>query len=189
LFRRFSRLRIARPRAPALTAPAAPRAAAAKPSTAREASMCEANAQRHAGHSREASTTFSEACTAFLRIMSRIDANASEHFRRAALRSGSQFIAMPARYEFAGPLTLISARRTLRCRCNGLRRLPMRCRKFSPGEVRPFASSLRAIHSFTASEPCSVPMSGRKFYIAASVIFQIHMSGANIIATDRRPLA
>jgi hypothetical protein len=32
-------------------------------------------------------------------------------------------------------------------------------------------------------------MSGRKFYIAASVILQIHMSGANIIATDRRPLA
>jgi hypothetical protein len=33
--------------------------------------------------------------------MSRIGANAFEHFRRAALRSGSQFIAMPARYEFA----------------------------------------------------------------------------------------
>jgi hypothetical protein len=33
--------------------------------------------------------------------MSRIGANAYEHFRRAALRSGSQFIAMPARYEFA----------------------------------------------------------------------------------------
>jgi hypothetical protein len=39
------------------------------------------------GHSREASTAFSEACTAFLRIMSRIGANAFEHFRRAALRS------------------------------------------------------------------------------------------------------
>lgn len=39
------------------------------------------------GHSREASTTFSEACTAFLRIMSRIGANAFEHFRHAALRS------------------------------------------------------------------------------------------------------
>src|ERR1700730_2768404 len=46
-----------------------------------------ANAQRHAGHSREASTAFSEACTAFLRIKSRIGANAFEHFRRAALRS------------------------------------------------------------------------------------------------------
>ena len=43
--------------------------------------------ERHVGHSREASTTFSEACTAFLRIMSRIGANAFEHFRRAALRS------------------------------------------------------------------------------------------------------
>jgi hypothetical protein len=49
---------------------------------------------------------FSEACTAFLRIMSRIGANAFEHFRRAALRSGSQFIAMPPRYELADPLTL-----------------------------------------------------------------------------------
>ena len=39
----------------------------------------------HAGHSREASTAFSEACTA--RITSRIGANAFEHFRRAALRS------------------------------------------------------------------------------------------------------
>jgi hypothetical protein len=38
--------------------------------------------------------------------MSRIGANAFEHFRRAALRSGSQFIAMPAQYEFADPLTL-----------------------------------------------------------------------------------
>jgi hypothetical protein len=46
-----------------------------------------AKAQRHAGHSREASTDFSEACTAYLRIMSRIGANAFEHFRRAALRS------------------------------------------------------------------------------------------------------
>ena len=46
-----------------------------------------AKAQRHAGHSREASTAFSEACAAFLRIMSRIGANAFEHFRRAALRS------------------------------------------------------------------------------------------------------
>jgi hypothetical protein len=68
------------------------------------------------GHSREASTT------AFLRIMSRIGANVFEHFRRAALRSGFQFIAMPARYEFADPLTLISARRTLTCRRNGLSR-------------------------------------------------------------------
>jgi hypothetical protein len=39
------------------------------------------------GHSREASPAFSEACTAYLRIMSRIGANAFEHFRRAALRS------------------------------------------------------------------------------------------------------
>ena len=38
------------------------------------------------------------------------------------LALGSQFIAMPARYEFADPLTLISARRTLRCRRNGLSR-------------------------------------------------------------------
>jgi hypothetical protein len=35
-----------------------------------------AKADRHAGHSREASTAFSEACTAYLRIMSRIGANA-----------------------------------------------------------------------------------------------------------------
>jgi hypothetical protein len=40
----------------------------------------------------------------------------------ALLSLGSQFIAMPARYEFADPLTLISARRTLRCRRNGLSR-------------------------------------------------------------------
>jgi hypothetical protein len=33
--------------------------------------------------------------------MSRIGANAFEHFRRAAFRLGSQFIAMQARYEFA----------------------------------------------------------------------------------------
>jgi len=46
-----------------------------------------AKAERHPGHSREASTAFSEACTAYLRIMSRIGANAFEHFRRAALRS------------------------------------------------------------------------------------------------------
>jgi hypothetical protein len=32
-----------------------------------------AKAQRHAGHSREASTAFTEACTAYLRIMSRIE--------------------------------------------------------------------------------------------------------------------
>ena len=41
----------------------------------------------HAGHSREASGTFSEACTAYLRILSRIGAIAFGHFRRAALRS------------------------------------------------------------------------------------------------------
>ena len=41
----------------------------------------------HAGHSREASGTFSEACTAYLRILSRIGASAFGHLRRAALRS------------------------------------------------------------------------------------------------------
>jgi len=46
-----------------------------------------AKAECHAGHSREASTAFSEACTTYLLIMSRIGANAFEHFRRAALRS------------------------------------------------------------------------------------------------------
>jgi hypothetical protein len=40
----------------------------------------------HAGHSREASGAFS-ACTAYLRILSRIGANAFERFCRAALRS------------------------------------------------------------------------------------------------------
>jgi hypothetical protein len=49
-----------------------------------------AKAQRYAGRSREASTAFSEACTVFLRIMSRIGANAFEHFRRAGLALGSQ---------------------------------------------------------------------------------------------------
>jgi hypothetical protein len=58
-----------------------------------------AKAECHAGHSREASTAFSEACTAFLRIMSRIGANAFEHFRRAALRSAPS--SSRARYEFA----------------------------------------------------------------------------------------
>src|ERR1700730_16300127 len=80
-----------------------------------------AKAECHAGHSREASTAFSEACTAYLRIMSSI----GERFRTSpprCLALGSQFIAMPARYEFADPLTLISARRTLRCRRNGLSR-------------------------------------------------------------------
>ena len=46
-----------------------------------------AKAECHAGHFREASTAFSEACTTYLLIMSRIGANAFEHFRRAALRS------------------------------------------------------------------------------------------------------
>jgi hypothetical protein len=67
-------------------------------------------AECHAGHSREASTAFSEACTAFLRIMSRIGANAFEHFRRAALRSA------PSSSRCQRP-----ARRTLRCRRNGLK--------------------------------------------------------------------
>jgi hypothetical protein len=46
----------------------------------------------HAGHSREASTAFSEACTAYLRIMSRIGSNAFEHFRPAALRSAPSLL-------------------------------------------------------------------------------------------------
>jgi hypothetical protein len=83
----------------------APRAGTARPAQRAELQGEIAKAPRHAGHSREASTAFSEACTAYLRIMSRIGANAFEHFRRAALRS-AQFIAMPARYEFADPLTL-----------------------------------------------------------------------------------
>ena len=37
--------------------------------------------------SREASSAFSEACTAYLRILSRIGASAFGHLRRAALRS------------------------------------------------------------------------------------------------------
>jgi hypothetical protein len=64
-----------------------------------------AKAQRYAGHSREASTAFSEACTAFLRIMSRIGANAFGHFRRAALRSAPSS-SRCQRYEFADLLTL-----------------------------------------------------------------------------------
>jgi hypothetical protein len=55
-----------------------------------------AKAECHAGHSREASTAFSEACAAFLRIMSRIVA-AFEAFPPRCLALGSQFIAMPAR--------------------------------------------------------------------------------------------
>src|SRR5580704_13455578 len=43
-------------------------------------------------------------------------------FPPRCLALGFQFIAMPARYEFADPLTLISARRTLTCRRNGLSR-------------------------------------------------------------------
>jgi hypothetical protein len=42
------------------------------------------------GHTREASTAFTEACTAYLRIMSRIGANAFEHFRCTALRSAPE---------------------------------------------------------------------------------------------------
>ena len=42
------------------------------------------------GHSREASGTFSEACTAYLRILSRIGAIAFGHLRRAALRSAPE---------------------------------------------------------------------------------------------------
>jgi hypothetical protein len=44
-----------------------------------------------------------------------------EHFRRAALRSAPSS-SRCQRDEFADPLTLISARRTLRCRRNGLSR-------------------------------------------------------------------
>src|SRR5580704_10083480 len=43
-------------------------------------------------------------------------------FPPRCLALGFQFIAMRARYEFADPLTLISARRTLTCRRNGLSR-------------------------------------------------------------------
>jgi hypothetical protein len=48
------------------------------------------------------SSPFSEACTAFLRIMPRIVAL----FPPRCHALGSQFIATPARYEFADPLTL-----------------------------------------------------------------------------------
>jgi hypothetical protein len=77
-----------------------------------------ANAQRYAGHSREASTAFSEACTAFLRI----SANAFEHFRRAALRSAPSSSRCQRDMSLRIRSHCISARRTLRCRCNGLSR-------------------------------------------------------------------
>ena len=64
----------------------------ARPSTSArsfQGEIADANAGElgHAGHSREASGTFSEACTAYLRILSRIGAIAFGHLRRAALRS------------------------------------------------------------------------------------------------------
>jgi hypothetical protein len=61
----------------------------------------------HAGHSREASTAFSEAC----RVLADIVENRCYRFR-----------AFPPRCLALDPLTLISARRTLRCRRNGLSR-------------------------------------------------------------------
>src|SRR6202011_5440484 len=65
----------------------APSAAAAKPGKRARLQGEIAKAQRCAGHSREASTAFSEARTAYSRIMSRIGANAFKLFRRAALHS------------------------------------------------------------------------------------------------------
>jgi len=82
-----------------------------------------ANAQRHAAHSREASTAFSEACTAYLRILSRIGANVFEHFRRAALRSAPSSSRCQRDMSLRICSHRISARRTLRCRRNG----PSRC--------------------------------------------------------------
>jgi hypothetical protein len=63
---------------------------------------------------------FSEACTVFLRIMSRIGADAFEHFRRAALRSAPVHRDASAT-GVCGRSYCISAR-TLRCRRNGLSR-------------------------------------------------------------------
>ena len=76
----------------------------------------------HAGHSREASTAFSEACTAFLRIMSRIGDKRFEHFRHAALRSAPSSSRCQRDMSLRIRSHCISARRTLRCRRNGLSR-------------------------------------------------------------------
>ena len=81
-----------------------------------------AKAECHAGHSREASTAFSEACTAFLRIMSRIGADAFEHFRSAVLRSAPSSPRCQRDMSLRIRSHCISARRTLRCRRNGLSR-------------------------------------------------------------------
>jgi hypothetical protein len=69
----------------------------------------------------EASAAFSEACTASLRIMSRIVAT-FVHFHRAALRSAPSSSRRQRDMSLRISLTLISARRMLRCRRNGLSR-------------------------------------------------------------------
>jgi len=53
----------------------------------RACALSRRKAQHSARSLASTDTAFSEACTAFFRIMSRIGANAFEHFRRAALRS------------------------------------------------------------------------------------------------------
>jgi len=98
----------------------AQRAAGARPAQRAKLPDAIAKAERHAGHSREASTAFSEACTAFLRIMSRIGANAFEHFRRAALRSAPSSSRCQRDMCLRIRSQCISARRALRCRRNGL---------------------------------------------------------------------
>jgi hypothetical protein len=99
-----------------------------------------AKAQRYAGHSREASTAFSEACTAFLRIMSRIGANAFEHFRRAALRSAPSSSRCQRDMSLRIRSHCISARRTpgaaamafAACRCDARNSRPARFARLRP---------------------------------------------------------
>jgi hypothetical protein len=57
-----------------------------------------------------------------LRIISRIGANAFEHFRRAALRSAPSSSRCQRDMSLRIRSHCISARRTLRCRRNGLSR-------------------------------------------------------------------
>ena len=67
-------------------------------------------------------TAFSERAPRSMRIMSRIGANAFKHFRRAALRSAPSSSRCQRDMSLRIRSHCISARRTLRCRRNGLSR-------------------------------------------------------------------
>jgi precorrin-6B methylase 1 len=80
---------------------------------------------------------------------------------------------------------------------------PLAGRQVPPQWPSPLADAMPEILARRGSPVCVLASGDQFFYgvgtllsahvgpqvVAASVILQIHMSGANIIATDRRPLA